>query len=281
MYYGILTVSVIMFGFQFLLNNRFAERSGQSAAATFLLSLLSSVAGLICMLFITQFTVEITCFTLFAAALSACNGIAFTLCSLKALNRVRMSLFSLYSMLGGMLLPFLSGILFYGESVTIGKILCLILITLSMLLTVEKQVSKKGLLYCLGAFLFNGLSGVLAKFHESADFTKASSGDYSFWIAVMTALISLVFLLFLPKPKTVLTGRSAGIALGYGIVNSTANYLLLIALTVLPASVQYPFITGGVIAVSAVISAIRGQHPSTREIFAVIISFIGILILII
>ena len=232
------------------------------------------------MLFITRFSFRAPVFTLFAAALSAVNGIAYTLCSLKALNRVRMSLFSLYAMLGGMFLPFLTGIAFYREPITTGKIICLILITVSLTLTVEKQVSRKGLLYCLGAFVFNGLSGVLAKFHESALFDKAGSDDLTLWIAVITAVISGVILLFLPKSSSLLSLPTAAIAVGYGTINSTANYLLLIALAVLPASVQYPFITGGVIAVSSILSAIRGQRPSQREILAVILSFLGILILI-
>ena len=49
---------------------------------------------------------------------------------------------------------------------------------------------------------------------------------------------------------------------------------------VLPASVQYPFVTGGTMIVSTVISFLLGQKPSKREIFAIALSFLGILALV-
>ena len=47
-------------------------------------------------------------------------------------------------MLGGMLLPFLQGLLFYDEELTIGKIICVILIIISLLLTIKSSNEKKG-----------------------------------------------------------------------------------------------------------------------------------------
>lgn len=280
LYYGILTVCVIMFSVQFLFNDKYANLCGSTIEATFVFSVYSSIAGLLCLLVINRFRIHSTPFTLCLAFLTAINSILFTLCSLKALSRIRMSLFSLYSMLGGMILPFVAGLLFYQEALSVGKILCIVLLIGSLLLTLEKEKYNGGLLYCLGAFVFNGMSGVLSKIFESASYDKASSANYSIWIAVATALISVVILLILGKRSLKIPIKSLVYPLGYGAVNRIANYLLLIALTALPASVQYPFITGGVIAVSAVISAIAGQSPTKREVLAVILAFIGICFLI-
>ena len=65
-----------------------------------------------------------------------------------------------------------------------------------------------------------------------------------------------------------------------GTLSRLANYVLVIALAVLPATVQYPFVTGGVMIASTIIAAIVGQKPSRREILSVAISFIGILALV-
>ena len=54
----------------------------------------------------------------------------------------------------------------------------------------------------------------------------------------------------------------------------------LITLAVLPASVQYPFVTGGTMVVSCVISVLRRQRPTWREWTSVLLSFAGILILV-
>ena len=47
----------------------------------------------------------------------------------------------------------------------------------------------------------------------------------------------------------------------------------------MPASVQYPFVTGGVIIVSVLIATVRGQRPTKREYIATAISFVGLLLL--
>jgi drug/metabolite transporter (DMT)-like permease len=51
------------------------------------------------------------------------------------------------------------------------------------------------------------------------------------------------------------------------------------ALLFLPASAQYPFITGGTIIVSAIISLFTDKKPTKRELLAVLIAFIGVLLL--
>ena len=68
--------------------------------------------------------------------------------------------------------------------------------------------------------------------------------------------------------------------LGYGILNKIGNFLLLIALAHLPASVQYPMVTGGVMICSTVICFFTRQKPGKREIASLALSFIGILALV-
>jgi len=56
-----------------------------------------------------------------------------------------------------------------------------------------------------------------------------------------------------------------------------ANYLLLLSLAQLPASVQYPMVTGGVMIVSTVIALFTHKKPGKRELFSVLFAFAGIL----
>lgn len=52
-------------------------------------------------------------------------------------------------MFGGMVLPFLQGILFYGEKITVAKAVCFLFITVALVLTVEKGERKKCDLLCM------------------------------------------------------------------------------------------------------------------------------------
>lgn len=284
--YLILTFSVIMFGVQFYMNDRYRMEAGAGASAVFVFNLISSAVGAVCLCLINKFDFSITPFSFFMALLSALNAVACNICTLKSLERVNISLYSLFSMLGGMLLPFVTGMIFYGEPLTLAKGICIAIICVALFLGVDfKSGRTGGEIFYVGVFFFNGMSGVLSKIHtdaaESGGLATASSAGYSLWISLISVAISIMALLILGKRAEKPSRRAILWGAGGGALNRIANYLLLIALSALPASVQYPFVTGGVIIASAIISAISDRKPSAREIGAVALSFAAVLLLVI
>lgn len=280
MYYGVITLAVIMFGVQFFFNDRFQKEYGSGLDSTFMFSFFSNVMGLLCLLVINHFRLDFTPFTLLMAALAALNSLLYTFCALKAFEHINLSLFSIFAMLGGMLLPFLFGILWYDEPITVGKVLCILLIVLALLLTVERGEHKKGFIYYAGVFVLNGMSGVISKLFTSAPYEKTNSAAYSIWIAIVSAAFSGIMLLLMLKKLKRLTLKGFGYTAGHGFLSKIANFLLLIALAVLPASVQYPFVTGGTMIVSFLISMLCRQRPTKKEWGSVLLAFAGILALI-
>ena len=73
--------------------------------------------------------------------------------------------------------------------------------------------------------------------------------------------------------------ESYGIGALYGSINKVANFLLVIALAHVDASVQYPMVTGGTMIVSTVLSFFSDKKPNRREILSVILAFAGMLAL--
>ncbi len=280
MHYGIVSLAVLMFSVQFFFTDRYEKEMGGDAAATFFYSLMSAIAGGICLFCVTGINVGVTPFTLIMATATAVNNILFSYFSLKALGKINLSLYSVFSMLGGMMLPFVLGVLFYDEGITMGKIICTLLVIAALVLTVNRDGQKGGTLYYAGIFVLNGMSGVLAKIFESAPFEAASAASYSFLTAVVMAVLSGVILL--PMAKKLRKPKASVIlySFGGGAINQIANFLLIISLAFIPASVQYPFITGGVMIASTVIAALTGQKPSKREIMSVSLSFVGLLVLV-
>lgn len=190
MYYAIVTGAVLMFGIQFWFNNLYEKENGNALPAALTLTLLSSSIGAIFLLVLNGFSLQLTWFTLLTAAAATANALLCSFCTLKALNKVNLSLYSLFSMLGGMILPLLAGLLFYNEPLTLGLILCVILIVTALVLTVNKEQHKGGFPYFIGVFVFNGMSGVISKFFESAPFEKTSAAAYSVWVAILSILFS-------------------------------------------------------------------------------------------
>ena len=64
-----------------------------------------------------------------------------------------------------------------------------------------------------------------------------------------------------------------------GGMSRIANYLLVIALVHVDASLQYPAVTGGVMIVSTLICFFGNRKPNRKEILSVILAFAGTLAL--
>ncbi|MBQ9079665.1 MAG: hypothetical protein IJY27_01175 [Clostridia bacterium] len=282
MYYGLIILSVTMFGACFALQDVYRKMRGSGISISLESSLVGAVAGLVVLLAINGFHFELTPFTLFMASLAALNSIAFTFCSFKALDVINLSLFSLFSMLGGMALPFVQGIVFYNEKITLAKIVCFVFVCIALLMTVSRSEKKRGVIYYIGIFVLNGMSGVLSKIFTSAPFEKTGAAWYSIWGAVFTIIFAGAALVFMhgkqgsAKPYTL---RAFFVSAAGGGVNKIANFLLIIALAHVDASVQYPMVTGGVMIVSALISFFGDRKPSKKEILSILFAFLGMLAL--
>lgn len=281
MYYGLILISVVMFGGCFALNDVYRRMRGSSLRISLQFSLISALSCVVILLAANGFRLEFTWFTLVMALLTSLVGMGFTFCAFKALDTINLSLYSLFSMLGGMVLPFLQGIVFYGEEVTVAKVVCLVLITAALCVTVERGEKRRGTPYYIGIFVLNGLSGMLSKLFTSAPFEKTSATGYSIWIAVCTAVLSAVLLPFFQKDEreTPIGLASTGVAVLGGGINRVANLLLVIALAHVDASVQYPMVTGGVMIVSTCICFFKKNKPKKKELCSVLLAFLGMLAL--
>ena len=289
-YYGLILLSVIMFGGGFAIQNQYRKNRGSGLKISMESSCIGAFAGLAVLLIFNNFSFSFTPFTFLMALLASLNAILFTFCSFGALDYINLSLFSLFTMLGGMLLPFLQGIFFYEEGFTLSKAVCVVFICLALVCTVERGEKRKGTVFYIGIFLLNGMSGVISKLFASSSLPKTGATEYSIWISVLTVVLSGIAWIILtvvekhrtsesksniPTPDTKKLVSSYLLGASKGIINSLANLLLVFALAFVDSSVQYPMVTGGTMIVSTVFSCFGDKKPSKREIVSIGLSFVG------
>ncbi len=289
--YGMLTASTVMFGTQFFFNDIYRRNYGNSFRDTLVSRLGGGMFGLIALVIIQiiqlgKVAFEYSNYAFIMAFIADINGFVLSYCGLKALGKINLSMYSLFMMLGGMVLPFASGILLHGEALTLGKLLCFIVIVVSLFVVKGIGKSTSGTIFYVGVFVLNGMSGVISKLYHALPerfngFEKISSAGYSVLITLISLGLSVILLFFVKGEKKKLNGKAVFAMAGGTVLNKVANLLLLEALIVLPASAQYPFITGGTIIVSAIISMFTDKKPTKREWLAVAVAFIGILMLLI
>lgn len=281
MYYAFILLSVVLFGASFAMNDAYRKMRGSGFKISSEFSLVAAIPGFFILLFMNGFRFEYTPFSLVMAVLAAFNGLAFSFCSFKALGKINLSLYALFSMLGGMALPFLQGILFYHEPLTVSKGVCFLFIVAALLLTLERGEKKNGTVYYIGVFVLNGMSGVLTKIFTSTDLPKTSATGYSLLTNIATLVLSALVLLILYRQKTPKhTPRSVGVAAAGGVISRLGNLLLVVSLAHVDASVQYPMVTGGTMIVSTLIAFFdKRRRPSKKELASVALAFLGMLAL--
>ena len=274
-YYLMIIVSVCLFSTQFLLNDEYRKENGNTLNSSLKFSLYASISGFIALAIINKFHFEISVFSALVAAVYSLVCIALAYSSIKAFTYANLSVYSVFSMIGGMLLPFVYGIL-CGEEFKLTRIICCLLIAVCVTLSINKTGnSKKAFKYYIAVFVLNGLVGVISKFHQSFTELCVDSGSFMMLSKIFSVVFSLIFIL-LQKEKNFSLSKKAGFyTVLYSVVNSVGNLLLLLALLHIPASVQYPIVTGGTIVVSTLIGIIRKEKITQREIFAAVVAFVA------
>ncbi len=301
LYYGMVAICDVLFGSQFLTKRQYVKKMGSGLFATMFLTVWGSILSIAIMLFLNGGKLEFTSFTFIMVLVRCINGIVFTICSLKSFERVNLATYSIYAMLGGMILPIIAGVFFYHESFTWGLMLCILFIGVAIWLTNLKKTPKEkeinenetaeaakdkrknkwiaGLIYA-GVFCTNGMSGVISKFYTSAPWAKASNEGFTLLYSITLLVYAAIMVAVLWKKRPKIHVKSTLLALCGNAGNNVANYLLLIALAVLPASTNYSLVTGGTLIVSTLLSYLTDEKPSLAEWIAVACAFVGIICMI-
>ena len=258
--YLILILAAFLFAVQFLFNQQYRSLKGEGLDATMTFSLYTSAISFVLLLALGGFRLHITWFSLLIAVLYAAVCLLSSYAGLKAFGTANLSVYSIFMMLGGMLLPFAYGILFANETLSFAKALSILLICTAVGCSFEKGTEgKNAYRFYAAIFVLNGLVGVLSKIHLSVPSLAVDS--YSFMATIQLALLvmCLFYCLITRQGIPKQSGKLYLCLSGYAVCNGIGNLFCQIALTALPASVQYPIITGGVMVFSTLISLVRRE----------------------
>lgn len=275
MYYALISLSALLFSLQFVFTDSFRRENGNALVSSLKFSLYAGISGVVILLTFNKFSLNVSAFSFALASIFSFISVSLMFCSLKAFEYANLSVYSVFCMIGGMALPFIYGAL-SGENITISKIVCFIFISLSVFLSANpEKSSKKANIYYFLVFLLNGLVGVVSTLHQTLSEYNVDSTSFVILSQITTIVLTLSLLLFTKERSFKINFKSFAYCTGHSVVNSVGNLWLLIALIHLPASVQYPIVTGGTIVFSTIISILRKEKPRKRELCACAIALIA------
>lgn len=230
------------------------------------------------------FSMHVTALTACIAGGLAVVNVVANVNSIKILSYGNLSVYSLFLMLGAMALPYLFGILAFSEPLTDLKIVGIVVLTVSLVLssrdgTKSAEKPKKGFYWmCLFAFLLNGIYNSLAAVQgkgwaEGANNTvwgMEVSGLYDylsltklFTVAASFFALPLVFRkgkeerrAELLSVRQIFTLKPMLAGLLFTVVSVAGFVFQQICTPHLDSSVLFPVTTGGTVVLSAVFARI-------------------------
>lgn len=250
----------LLFSVQFAFNKKYEGRMGQSLKASAYFCMTMSVAAAALVLAMNRFAFAFSPFSCFMAFLLAADSMLCTVCSLRAMHLGSLSVYTLFLMLGGMLVPSVLGVAFLNETMGLYRKLGFLLIFAALLVPVFDRKSRKkssGLffVFCFLLFLLNGANSCITKLHQ----INAQAVDTNSFLAMNYAFEFVIAAAFLLCANT---GRRKSLSLdkksllfvgAYALVNAVGSFGLASCAKTLDASLLYPLITGGTILFSALV----------------------------
>lgn len=288
--------AVVLLALQFSTNKAYSLRCGSTARAsltfTTIAGLLSSVVSLIIAL-ATGEGFRVTTYSLIMAALVAIFCCTYTFIGFKIMSLGNMSVYTMFLMLGGMLLPYFFGVFWLGEDVSAARIIGVLLLIFSMAFPVisKNKEGKSSVIFivlCLAVFMLNGCVSISSKIHQINEvYDSVGSASFSCISNFINCIISACGLAVITSKNkksdadrefsekfSVNKKAVALIVTANAACNGVSYMLQLVSAGKLDASVMYPMMTGG----SVVLSAIAGfiffrEKPDKISLIGLVLSF--------
>lgn len=307
MYYAMLIGASFLFGSQFMVTKAFEKNYGKTVRASLSFSLLYSLfAGVI--FFIIKLVSSGTVFNLNSFSLCMAFGLSLvnilsSAIGIKTLALGDIAVYSLFLMLGGMIVPFFAGIVFLKESVSVCNLIGVAIMIIALCLPVffgkknknagetqtdgdtKKKTSVFFYVLCVFLFILNGLSSTLSKFNSVRE-GAALGAEFTFYTYGIQFVISLAAFALTTalgksdktqseekQPCILFRPVAIGCGAAFGAVNGTAFLMSSVAAEHVVAVAQYPLITGATILFSSLLAFLfYREKPTALQLVQIVIS---------
>lgn len=292
MEYVYLFIAVMCIGGQFCMTKIFQNRVGNGLITSLLFSLFSAIVASIIFACLCKFNISTNLFVLLTSGGVTLCLVGYTIVGIKMMSIGKVAVYSLFLMLGGMFVPFVYGVIFLNEPLSVWKVIGMVLVITALILQALKktdEVNKNNkllIIFGIIIFIFNGMTGVFAKMHQISQ-NAVSSLEFSFFqnaIGAVTIVLTLAICAMLKKGSEIQEDIKKvlpnwWIILLFAIISQTGGLLILITAKTMDASVEYPFVTSGVLIVSAIVGRIFFKEKIDRLVFiSLVLSVISVVL---
>lgn len=268
---------------------KFQMRAGTSLTASVVYLIINgAVSALvsIILLLVLQTPLAITPYSIIMASVIVLSSAANLICTFKAYQCGSIATFSIITIVGGILLNCLWGVIVLGEELSYVGYIGIALMILAAILMMERDEqhsSKLFWLFCGLALVFNTATSVLSKQHQvETVYQTVDTLSFSIWIGVVRVILFAFVIPFVlmkvGKKAFVAPLKASSLAVTSSAISGSAYVITLLVAIHVPIALSTPLGTGISLFLAALLPIfLFKERLSKRQILGVIASFAGVL----
>lgn len=283
--YIMLTSAALLLAVDFSANKLYQNLRGTSLEASLFFNLILGLATAIIFFAVNRFRLSFSPYSVIMAVLMSVTVMSYNIIGFRILKQCSMAVYSLFLLIGGMTLPYVWGLVFLNEPFSAVRTIGLVVLIGGVVLSnfSSEKINPKQICMCLAVFVLNGLVSIVSKMHQiEANYQCVSTIEFIILGGIFKFFISGALLLGL-KGKHVQTHsknksflKALLIIILSAVIGGGSYFLQLYGAKSLPATMLYPFVTGGGIVFSALADLVLFKEKlSRRLIVSVVICFAG------
>ncbi len=281
--YLILLIAVLFQAVTFVYQKKYQNKAGTTLLSGLVFNAVMGFATVWIFWIIGGFKLEFSAYSLIMATAMATLAICYNIISFRILKDGNMALYTLFLMTGGMLVPYVWGVVFLDEPLTVIRSIGVLFIIAAVIFsnTGAKKPDKIQLLLCITVFILNGFVSVVSKLHQIDTVHNAvSATGFVIFTGLVKCIVSAAAIPIvkkrtggeLPKIKPVLY-----FIIISAVVSGLSYMLQLVGAENLPATVLYPIVTGGTIIFTSIAGMLAfRERPSVQQWIGIAACFTGI-----
>ena len=294
-----IAIADILLAAVFICNKVYQKKAGADIKAGLAANVIMGAVCFTIFFAFAGFKLQFSSFSVVMATLMMLAVTSYSLLAYKILSSGKVAIYVMFLMSGGMVLPYVWGLIFGGESFSILRTIGLLVIMAAVvLINFDKtKPSKMQIILCVFVFFLNGCSSIISKTHQDPVTILAKLGiSMSFEIVDTASFVALVNLakiviclalyvvvtLALRKAEPNLLPYKKGNVLlpilavsAAAVADGVSYYFQLLGAKSLDAGLLYPLISGGSIVLTALAAFLAFREKPSRPALVGIVLCIG------
>lgn len=279
-----LTSAALLLAMDFTMNKIYQKLRGTSPKVSLFFNSVLGLATAIIFFAVNNFKLSFSPYSAFLAMLMSAFVMTYNIIGFRILKQRSVAIYSLFLMTGGMVLPYIWGLVLLNESFSAVRTIGLIVIIGGVFLSnfIGEKINLKQICMCLAVFVLNGLVCIISKMHQiEINYQCVSAIEFIILGGIFKFFIAGFLFLTLKNSEGQRSeknnfSKSLIVIILSAVIGGTSYSLQLYGAKSLPATVLYPFITGGSIVFSTLTGALLFKEKLSRKlIISVVLCLVG------